>query len=164
MKLMSLLQRRDAQFIIHFRRQIDNDQAVDTGFQCVVEETIDAMDVDRIVVTHQNNRCVLIIGTKTAGDFQRLDQCLTTFQGALTGQLDRRAIGHRIGKRHAEFDNVGTGRRQSLHDRQRRLEIRIACHEIGDQRWAAFGCQIGKSFVHACGHAVTAPFQAVCRR
>ena len=36
------------------------------------------------------------------------------FSARCGGGLDRRAVGHGIGERHAELDDVGAGLRQSL--------------------------------------------------
>ncbi|MNL44801.1 hypothetical protein D3C87_1673990 [compost metagenome] len=112
----ALGERRDAEFVIHFRRQINDDQAIDTGFDRIIKESIDAVDVDRVVITHHDDRRVAVVLAEIAGEVERLCQSLAALQGALAGELDSRAIRHRIGKRHAEFDHVGTGFRQGLHD------------------------------------------------
>ena len=45
---------------------------------------------------------------------------------ALAGELHRRPVGHRIGERHAELDQVGAGRRQALQDLVAEFGIGIA--------------------------------------
>ena len=55
-------------------------------------------------------------------------------QGALAAELDGDAIGHRIGKGHAQFDDVGARLRQGLEDRLAGGEVRIAGHDEGDER------------------------------
>src|SRR3546814_10171171 len=50
-----------------------------------------------------------------------------------SSDLDRGAVRHGIGERHAKLDEVGPGRRQALHDRQRGLRIGIAGGDEGDQ-------------------------------
>ena len=47
---------RQAQLVILLRREIDDDQAVDAGRLGVGQEAIDAIDVYRIVITHENER------------------------------------------------------------------------------------------------------------
>ena len=84
---------------------------------------------------------------------ERLFQRLATFERPEAGRLDRRAVRHRIGKRHAELDDVGPGPGQRLHDRQRSLIVGIAAHEIGDQSRPALGFQCCEAAVDACRHA-----------
>ena len=110
------LQRRDAQFLVHLRRQVDDDQPVDAGVDRIGEEAVDAIDVDRVVVAHQHDRRVVVAAAELRGHGQRLRQRLPALQRAQAGCLDRRAVGHRIGERHAELDDVGAGLRQRLHD------------------------------------------------
>ena len=55
--------------------------------------------------------------------------------------LDRRPIGHRIGERHADLDDVGTRRRQALEDRLKHARLRIAAADEGDEAGAAFVAQ-----------------------
>ena len=70
-------------------------------------------------------------------------------QRAQRGRLDRRAVGHRIGERHAELDQVGTGRRQPEQDLLRRRIVGIAGRDEGDERRAAFLLQRGEAAVDA---------------
>ncbi|EGE58214.1 hypothetical protein RHECNPAF_334005 [Rhizobium etli CNPAF512] len=149
-----LADRRNAELVIHLGRQVDDDQPVDTGGQRVIEEFFDAVDVDRIVIAHHHDRRRIVGFAEVGSQLQRLLQRLATLQRTLTGQLDRRTVGHRIGKGHAEFDDVGPCLRQRLHDAERGVVIRIAAHEIGHERRTAIGLQLGKAFVHACGHVL----------
>ncbi len=52
---------------------------------------------------------------------QGLLHALLAGQRADVGELDRRAIGHRVGEGHAQLDHVGAGVRQALEDAQARL-------------------------------------------
>ncbi len=119
MKFNARAQRRQAKFFVFFRRQIDNDQAIDTGSLGIGEKFVDAVDVDRIVVAHQHDRRVVIVLAEFAHQRQRLDHGLAGAERAQTRGLDRRAIRHRIGERHAEFENVGTRLRQCFRNRER---------------------------------------------
>ena len=49
-------QRRQAELVILLGRQVDHDQAVDAGRLGVGEEALDAIDVDRVEVAHQDDR------------------------------------------------------------------------------------------------------------
>jgi hypothetical protein len=68
------LHRRQAQFGVFLRRQIDDDQTVNAGALGVHQEFVDAVDVDRIVVTHQHQRRGVVVLAKAAHHLQRLSQ------------------------------------------------------------------------------------------
>jgi len=53
---------------------------------------------------------------------------------ALGSALDDRAIGHRVGERHAEFEHIGAGAHQRVHQRHRHLRRRIARRYIRNKR------------------------------
>ena len=71
--------------------------------------------------------------------------------------LDCRAVGHRIGERHADLDDVGAGRRQRLDDRQRGFRIGIAGHQEGDEPAAPFAGECREFAVDAGGHPIRLP-------
>ena len=147
MKFKPGLERRQAKLVVFLGRQIDDDQPVDAGRLRVGEELVDAVDVDRIVVAHQHDRRVVVALAELAHHGERLLQRLPGLERALRRRLDRGAVRHRIGERHAELDHVGAGRRQRLEDRERGLGIGIAGGEEGHQRGAALALQIGKAVV-----------------
>jgi hypothetical protein len=62
-----------------------------------------------------------------------LSSVMPAFQRALSGQLDGRAIGHRVGEGQAQLDDVDARAGQALHHLERGLVIRIARHHIGDE-------------------------------
>src|SRR5690606_15349553 len=64
---------------------------------------------------------------------QRLAQVLAIAEGADVGQLDRRAIGHRVGEGHAQLDDIGPGCGQALEDGQRGVVVRVTGGDEGDQ-------------------------------
>ena len=105
----------------------------------VGEKAFDAVDIDRIVVAHQHDRrrVVAACGSRAPAPAS----CFMFWparERAQAGGLDRRPVRHRIGKRHAELDDIGAGLRQRLEDRQRGVVIRIAGHDEGHERGAAF--------------------------
>ena len=65
-------------------------------------------------------------------------------QGAFGGALDGRPVGHRIGKRHAELDDVGAARHQRPHQRQGLVGMRVTRGNERDQGLAALCGQRGK--------------------
>ena len=68
------------------------------------------------------------------------------------GALDRWTVGNRVAEGHAKFDNVRPGRRQSREDRRRGLAVRVAGHDESQKRGAAFGGDLLKAQIEACGH------------
>src|SRR6218665_1936579 len=75
----------------------------------------------------------------------------------MTGHLDCRAVGHRIGEGHAQLDDVCTRCRQGLHDVQRGFVIRITTHEIGDEGRPVFRLQRREALFHTRGHCSFTP-------
>ena len=146
------LQRRHAQFVVFLGRQIDDDEPVDAGGFRVAEEFVDAVDVDRIVVAHQNDRRRVVALAEFAHQRERLHHRLAGIERAQSGRLHRRPVRHRIGERHAELDHVGARSGQRLDDRERGRLVGIARHQERHQRGAAFGFQRGKARVDAGGH------------
>jgi hypothetical protein len=118
----ALGERRDAQLVVHFRRQVDDDQAIDAGIQRLVEETHRRRRYrsgcnSPSARSALHRRCL----RKSRAICERLGKRLATGERTLAGQLDRRTIGHRVGKGHAELDDVGAGLGQRLHDLQASL-------------------------------------------
>ena len=146
-----------AELGILFRRQVDDDEAVDSGFDCVGEEAVDAVNVDRVVVAHQHDRRRVVAAAKPAHEIERLHHGLAGVECAQSGSLDRRAVGHRIGEGHADFDDVGAGLRQGLDDRKRSSRIGIAGHQEGHEPATPFGGECREFAVDAGGHPIRLP-------
>ncbi len=79
---------------------------------------------------------------------------------ALARMLDHRAIGHRIGERHAELDQIGAGVDERVHDRDRRVGRRIAGGDERDQAGASGGFEFGEALVDATSDAQSIPSRA----
>ena len=76
------LERRQAKLLVLLGRQIDDDQPVDAGGFRVLEETIDAIDIDRIVITHEHDRRGVILLAEGAHQLERLLHVLAGMQRA----------------------------------------------------------------------------------
>ena len=98
---------------------------------------------------------------KVADHRQGLVQRHAAFQRALPGQLDRRAVGHRVGEGHAQLDDIDARGRQALHDRQRGCHIGIAAHDIGDEGLFAGRLQAREGVVDS-GHVLSPPAGPAC--
>ena len=84
--------------------------------------------VDRIVVTHQNDGGRIVALAESPDQIKGTGKRHACFERALTRQLDCRTICHRVGERHAKFDDVDACGWQALDDFKRGLGIRIARH------------------------------------
>jgi len=77
---------------------------------------------------------------------------LPGLERAQAAGLDRRAVGHRIGERHAKLDHVGARFRSAFRISSDVFCIRIARHREGDERGAAFALQVREALIDAGGH------------
>ena len=66
--------RGQAELRILFRRQIDDDQAIDAGGFGIVEKALDAVDIDGIVIAHQHQRRRVVALAKSADEAEHLLQ------------------------------------------------------------------------------------------
>ena len=156
------LQSRQAQLRIFLRRQIDDDQAIDARRAGIAQEAVDAISIDRVVIAHQHDWRVGVSRAEITDERQRLLQRLAACKRAQSGRLDRRAVGHRIGEGHAEFDDVGARSGQGLQDFERGLVAGIAGHDEGDERGAALGLAGCEAAVDAGAHSFVPRMSATC--
>ena len=66
------------------------------------------------------------------------------FSARWPGRLDRGAVGHRVGKRHADLDQVGAGTGEALEQRERGFGVGIAGCQVNDEPGAALLAQLAK--------------------
>ena len=138
-----------AQLGVLLGRQVDDDEPVDSGGRRVAHEGRVAVAVDRIVVAHEDEWGLALARAEAAGEGQGLAQGHPCLEGALARRLDGGAVRHRIGERHAELDEVGPRRRQSLEEGERGRSIRIARGDEGDETGAALGLEGGEAVLDA---------------
>ena len=124
-----------AQLRIFFCWQINNNQAVNASVMGVGHERLNAINIDRIIIAHQNDRRVGVTRAKLSHHRQGPAQGLSHFEGAQAGHLNGRAIGHGVGEGHAEFNDVGPRLGQACEDGLGLIQIWIPCrnerHESG---------------------------------
>ena len=92
---------------------------------------------------------MLVVDAKGGHRGQHLRQADAARQRTFTRLLDYRAIGHGVGKRHAELDDVGAALGQRLHDLRRDVGERVARGDVGDQRLAALRLERGQRALDA---------------
>src|ERR1700730_9408481 len=148
-KIEARQQRGKAELLVLFRRQVDNDQTIDACVFCISQKPIYAVDIDRIVVAHENNGHVVVCASKRTHHIERLAQGLAGLERPLRGELDCRPIRHGIGKRHAELDHVRTRGWHRLQNGKGGLRPGIARGNESHQRCPAFRLQRSKFPVNA---------------
>ena len=112
MKFSPCVEGRQAELMVRFGRQVDHDQPVDAGRHGIAQEVGRRVDVDRIVIAHEHDRRLGVALAEGAHQLEGAAHGLARAERPLRRGLDRRAVGHRIGERHAELDHVGAGLRQ----------------------------------------------------
>ena len=125
-------------------RQVDDNQPVHAGGGGGGAEAGRAIAVDRVEVTHQDDRGVAIFSAEGAHHLERAGQRRAGLEPAQPSGLDDRAVGHRVGERHADLDQVGACRRHAPQDRQRGRPVWVERFQERDQRTAAFLAQGGE--------------------
>ena len=88
----------------------------------------------------------LVYPVQDCSDIDLLSNC------ALAGMLDDRAVGNRVGKRHTQFDQVGASIDQCMHERDRRIRMRIAGGHEGYESLASAALECGEAFVDPAHH------------
>ena len=104
-------------------------------------KAFDAVAVDRVVVPHQDDWRFGLGLPEPADHGQRPAQGHAGLERAQRCLLDRRAVRHRVGERHAELDQVGPGLRQACQDLEGGLLVRVAGGQEGDQTAPTLGLQ-----------------------
>ena len=92
--------------------------AVDTGLACARDEHFHAHRLDRVRIAHQNDRRLHVAPAERRDEIEHVVQAHALRQRTFGSALDHRAVGHRIGKRHAELDDVGAGVDERVDDRR----------------------------------------------
>src|SRR5580692_11017954 len=110
--------RGQAYLVVFFRRTIDDDQPVDPGRFRVAQERLDAIDVNRVVIAHEDKRRVRIPSAELLRHSEGRWQRLVGLERPTAGALNRGTVRNRVAKGHAKFDNVRAGRWQGGKDRR----------------------------------------------
>ena len=146
------LQGGDAELVVLLGRKVDHDQPIDACLPGVGQEPVDAVDIDRVVISHEDDGGRVVAGAELADHGEGLGQAVSPLQGPQRRRLDDRAVGHRIGERHAEFDDVGTGPRQSLQQRGRGRVVGVTRRDEGNETGPALRRKGLETGCHARRH------------
>ena len=123
----------DAELVILFGGQVDDDQPVDPGGLRVLKEGGDAVGIDRVVVAHEDDGRLVVFLAEFGRHREDAFQRLPGVERAQARLLDRGAVGHRVGEGEAQFDDVDAGGGEAAHDLKARLGRRVAGHDVGDE-------------------------------
>src|SRR5205823_2336659 len=134
-----------AQHLILFRRKIDRDQSVEAYRCCIARETLDAVGMKGIEITHQDNRRVLVHLAKAPRQIENAIDGHSSIERTQRGCLDRWAVRHGIRERNAQFDKVRAGGRKPLENAKGSFPIRIACSDKRNEGRAAGALQLRES-------------------
>ena len=140
---------RVAQLAVMLGGHVHHDQAVDASCLGIGNELRHAVFMDRVEIAHQHQRRVVVVLAELANHLQGFQQVLLGAQCADIGQLDGRAIGHRVGEGHAQLDHIGAGGRQALEDRQRGVIAGVASGDEGHQGGAVLFFKLRKAGLQA---------------
>ncbi|MNV72339.1 hypothetical protein D3C71_1654170 [compost metagenome] len=159
---------RRREFDDFFRRIVHDQHAIHARAFGVGGEFGLAHAFDGIGVAHQHHRCLGIALTEFGHQFQHAGQAHTLGNGAIGRALNHGAIGHGVRERHPQFEDVGTGLDQRVHQGHRGRGRRVASRDVGNQRrgTAGFGgASEGRSdTINASCHVVRARYRHVRRR
>ena len=111
---------------------------------CIMGKGLDAIGLNRIGIAHQHHRRRRVFPAKLTHQDQHAAQAHAMRQCPFGSTLNGGSIRHRIGKRHAEFDDVGAPRHQCPHQRQTEIGMRITGGNEGNQGLAALRGKSGE--------------------
>ena len=112
---------------------------IDTGIDAGVGEPVGSADRHRIGIAHQHQRRIGMALTKFRGDVEDISGLGASGEAADIRGLNRGAVGHRIGERHAELDDVRAACDERVEDGTGIGRGRIASGDEGDERCAVGG-------------------------
>src|SRR6185312_13218557 len=153
------------QWLQHCRflqRAIDHQDPIHPCGHRLLRKPRVAMYLQRVQIAHQHDGGGGIATPELPDPAQYLAQAHAIGNGTLAGVLDDGAVRHRIGERHAQLDQVGTGVDQRMHECHRVLRRRIPRGDERDQAGARCGGQRGKALVDATHMATCSRAAMVC--
>ena len=153
-KTQARTQGGQTQLFVFLRRQIDDDHSVDArGFR-FGQEFIHAVDVNWIVIAHQNDGGIRVVAAKFLHLLQDAPEGHTGVHRAQSRRLDGGAIGHRIGKWHPDLDDIGARFGQSIENFLGYRRVGIAGHDECDKRYAILGAALRETCFDARSHGL----------
>src|SRR5581483_8915031 len=132
-----LLPERSQEISTLFRRIVHDEHAVHARLRRATRKGVHAHRFDGIGITHQHHRRVLVLLAKAMYHVQHTLEVSVLLECALACSLDRGSIGHGIGERHSQLDDVGTPFDQGMHQRNGKRQRGVTGGDEGNKRFAA---------------------------
>jgi len=127
--------------------KVEKEKSVGADSDGIGFKLLPAIGENRVVVGEENERDVAFLVAQPFDEFQYAGQGGARFEGSLATELVDNAVGQRIGKGNAEFDQVGTSFCQGGDQSGGGVEVGIAGYEIGDEGFSLLFFEAGKEFV-----------------
>ena len=115
-----------------FYRQIERQHAVDAGVGRLPRKRVEPEPQQRVGVAEDDDRR-RHLRPHLRDHRQRRPQAAAGRERPLGRALNHRAVGQRIGERHADLEHVGAGAIERLQDLGRARQIRIAGGRVRDE-------------------------------
>ena len=112
--------------------QIDDQQTIDARARSVGAQPFASVMRDRVEIAEENQRNLRLfanIGDHRENSRERAAAGQPACGGALIGGT----VGHRIGKGHTQFDQIGAARFQFQNQTPRDIEVGIAGDDVGNE-------------------------------
>ena len=116
---------------------VHDQNAIGVGRSGRIGEAFGAHRLDRVGVAEHHDRR-RAVGLAELGDIAQHDpERYAVLQRPLARTLDHRAVGHRIGERHAQFDDIAPGPGERVHQRHGELRVGVARRDEGNEGFLA---------------------------
>ena len=113
--------------------KIDYQQRIDSGARGIGAEPFASVMENRIEVTEQDERNFGFLA-QLAHHRENRGERRAGFKATLRRALIGRPVSHRIRKRHAQFDEIGSARLEFAHQRRGRIQVGVARDHVWNQR------------------------------
>ncbi|MCY1537079.1 hypothetical protein D9M68_725640 [compost metagenome] len=167
----AVLAQRGGKVLALLWRVVHDQHAVHAGGRCVAHKRARAVLLvvafHRVGVAHEHHGCGVVALAKAAHHGNDLGEANAGRQRAITGLLDHRAVGRRVGEGHAELDHVGTRLGHAVHEIGRDVRVRKTGGDEWDECLAVLllqRCKGGVDAAHFFTSMVATPPLTDCPR
>jgi len=138
--------------LIFFRREIENQKAIHSGFGRFAMERLESKLENRVQVSVEDNRD-LRTPADLADAIEDAGNRRAGLERALGGELIDQAICQGIGKRNAELKDVDASFFESEREVDRARQIRIAGADVGDEGFFVSRRERGETLIDSIWHS-----------
>jgi hypothetical protein len=130
-----------SKFIGLFRHQVSAQHGVDTGAPKLISYTLGSKRQERIQITEEHDRDFAALPDAPYNFETITDACLIG-KRSFGRSLNYRSVGHRIGERHPELDDVGTTALQFEYELLCDFERGISTGDVRDETFTPSALQV----------------------